>query len=104
MSTEGRELPPPAGASTDADATEMVRLWIGAGKSHVALNTGRFATEQEPQVWGLILADIAEHAIRDMIAADPSLGPPDKLRKSIEKTYKIRLRKSLAAAARGLLP
>lgn len=61
-----RELPIPAGAATAAGSTEVLRAWIVDGGLQVALDPAF----PSPDVWGILLADIARHAARAYAAED----------------------------------
>jgi hypothetical protein len=67
-----RELPLPIAPDAD-DAHEMIRFWILDGESHLSLNIGLFAPEDEARMFGSMLADIALHAVRGMTQANPDL-------------------------------
>ena len=54
------ELKPPPGAAADADASEVLRVWIIKDGLHVSL-TKAF---DDPAVWGVMLVDLARHAAR----------------------------------------
>ena len=89
----------PTEAAADSSLNELLRVWIGGGRSYVSARTGAFDRSKEAQVWGLALADIAAHVIDELRNQDPSLGSPDQLRKSMQKTFEVRLRRNLAEAA-----
>ena len=57
------ELSPPAVAVASKDGDEVCRLWVADGESHVELLYGIFGDE-EPRVWGMLLADVAAHIVR----------------------------------------
>ena len=99
MSTEGRELAIPVEAAEDDSLNELLRVWVGGGRSHIAARTGAFERDKEAQVWGLALADIATHVISEMRRNDPSLGSAEEVRKMMHKTFEVRLRRNLAEAA-----
>jgi hypothetical protein len=53
------ELQPPPLASTNAEATEVLRIWTAPGEGpHVILRT----TWEDPAAWGVMLVDVARHA------------------------------------------
>src|SRR5690606_13420962 len=54
------ELPVPPGAETATEATEILRAFIVDGGLQVAL----IPAFDEPDVWGVLLSDIARHAAR----------------------------------------
>ena len=61
-----RELPIPSENEGDAQATEMARVWLGNGSCNVSLLLGMYedaedCDEDELEVWGYILSDIAQH-------------------------------------------
>lgn len=99
MPTNTRELAVPVEAADDASLNELLRVWVGGGRSHISARTGAFERDKETQVWGLALADIAAHVIAEMRRNDPSLGSSEGLRKSMHKTFEVRLRRNLAEAA-----
>jgi len=96
MPTAETELAIPDGA-VESGASEMARVWVGSGRSHVGLRTGMYEPDSEPGVWGLVLADIAEEAIRSLVPDARRSRDIEAVRKQIEKTFKVRLRRSLAA-------
>ena len=60
-----RELEAPPLASNAPDGIEVVRVWLGLGASHVAINpvtSTEMGKGNEGVLWGVILADIAKHA------------------------------------------
>ena len=99
MSIEERELAIPAEAAENDSMNELLRVWVGGGRSHISARTGAFEREKEAQVWGLALADIATHVISEMRRSDPPLGSAEELRKTMHKTFEVRLRRNLAEAA-----
>ncbi len=54
------ELPVPPGADKAEEATEILRAFIIDGGLQVAL----IPAFDEPDVWGILLSDIARHAAR----------------------------------------
>jgi hypothetical protein len=55
----GSELSPPPLANTNAEATEVMRIWTAPGEGpHVVLRT----TWEDPAAWGVLLVDVARHA------------------------------------------
>ena len=67
-----KQLEVPSGAQGQDAAVEMIRFWINGGQDHVSINTGMFATADEPACWGMIAADIVKHAVLGMLEDDPS--------------------------------
>lgn len=55
-----RELPLPPEALVDPDAAEIFRAWVIRGGLQVSLQRAF----EGPEVWGLLLVDIARHAAR----------------------------------------
>ena len=51
------ELPPPPEAFAE-EASEVIRAWVVDGGLHVSM----MKSFDEPEVWGVLLADIARHA------------------------------------------
>lgn len=99
MSTDSRELKIPSEAAADSSLNELLRVWVGGGRSYVSARTGVFDRDKEAQVWGLALADIAAHVIGEMRRNDSSLGSSEQLRKTMHKTFEVRLRHNLSGAA-----
>jgi hypothetical protein len=64
-----KPLDPPPTIEGDANATEMLRLWIAHNKLNVAINIGSYqeSGHDEAQAWGVILADFAKHVSRAFI-------------------------------------
>jgi hypothetical protein len=54
------ELKVPPGAFEARDASEILRAWIVSGGLQVSLRRAF----DEPEVWGLLLVDLARHAAR----------------------------------------
>lgn len=57
MKNENELLIPPA-AEEDPKAIEVIRVWVAKGGQHVSLNPLAW---KDPQVWGIVLADLAGH-------------------------------------------
>jgi hypothetical protein len=58
MKTHSRQLPIPDPAFEDAQAVEMVRVWMAFGNQHVSIATGVWT---DPAAWGMMLVDLAKH-------------------------------------------
>ena len=58
------ELAIPSGAIAVADSREILRAWIVDGGLQVAL----LPAFDNPEMWGLLLADVARHAARAFAA------------------------------------
>lgn len=61
-----RDLPVPPATLRDANAREMIRVWIAENDLHVSLNLGMYADDpdggvDEREAWGQILADVIRH-------------------------------------------
>ncbi len=61
-----RDLPVPPDTLSDANAREMIRVWIANNDLHVSLNLGMYADDpdgdvDEREAWGQILADTIRH-------------------------------------------
>lgn len=69
-----RELAIPPGAIATAGSTEVLRAFIVDGGLHVSLDPAF----PNPDVWGVLLADIARHAAR-AYAADDNCGETEAL-------------------------
>jgi hypothetical protein len=52
------ELLIPPVAESDPNAIEVVRMWVAKGGQHVSINP---LVWQDPQAWGIVLADLAGH-------------------------------------------
>lgn len=66
-----RELTIPVENTGDDNATEMARVWLGNGTCNVSLLLGMFedapeCEDDELEVWGNILSDIAQHIAHGM--------------------------------------
>lgn len=61
-----RELNPPLAATTDPNATEMLRLWAANGKLDVVINIGKYEEQgrDEAKAWGIIISDFTRHVAR----------------------------------------
>jgi len=58
------ERPIPEAALRDADAVEMLRVWIAEKKLHCSMKVGMYRETMnipEETAWGTILADVARH-------------------------------------------
>jgi len=92
MSIELRELQVPDGVfDEEGEAVEFIRFWIAGGQDHVTLNMGVFAPEDEAKSWGMIMADLAKHAVRGMQQDDPSRGTPEQMMAELQKGFFERL-------------
>lgn len=60
MSDHPNQLPIPTGAAGDAGSVEVLSAWIVEGGLQVAMQRAF----DEPDVWGIMLVDIARHAAR----------------------------------------
>ena len=58
------EIGIPAGALADAGSQEVLRAWIVGGGLHVSL----LPAFETPDMWGMLLADVARHAARAFAA------------------------------------
>jgi hypothetical protein len=85
-----RELHIPSGVESSDDAGEFVRFWIADGSDLVALHVGAMG-ENEPDQWGMILADISIHVVRALQQMG-SHASDEELRAQIEKGYLQRLK------------
>ncbi|QDT00592.1 DUF5076 domain-containing protein [Adhaeretor mobilis] len=61
ITTHNNQLPIPNPVEADAKARELLRVWAGGGKQHVALATGLW---KDPANWGIMLVDLAKHLAR----------------------------------------
>lgn len=83
------ELELPAEVLESEDAFELLRFWAVDGDDVVQLYVGSMG-EEEPEMWGFILADIARHAIQALGQNDPSLDP-ESVRAQIEQAFRERM-------------
>lgn len=58
LNEQDRALEPPRAAVAEPDGFEVLRLWVGGGRQHVAL---RPETWKKPELWGIVIADFARH-------------------------------------------
>jgi hypothetical protein len=92
MSTELHELDIPDGVfEAEGPAIEFVRFWVAGGEDHVTLKIGSFDSTEEAGNWGMVLADLAKHAVRGMQQDDPSRGTPEQMLAEIQKAFFARL-------------
>jgi hypothetical protein len=84
-----RELEIPPLENPD-EALEMIRFWIDGEEDSVMLNIGSLG-DTEPESWGMVLADIARHAVRGLAQYYPELSE-DQLLKQIQVGYRLRMR------------
>ena len=65
--TELHELSIPQEVLEASSAHELIRFWVADSNEYVSMNISGFDdNSQEPILWGMILADIAMHAINGM--------------------------------------
>lgn len=83
------ELEIPGEVFDAENAFELVRFWAADGEDVVQLFVGSMGDE-EPKMWGFILADIASHAINALGQNDPSLDP-ETVRAQIEQGFRERM-------------
>lgn len=55
----GNELMAPEIAEEDPNSYELLRVWAAKGAQHVSMNWSVW--EEEPKVWGTVLAHLAGH-------------------------------------------
>ncbi|MEM9939159.1 MAG: DUF5076 domain-containing protein [Pseudomonadota bacterium] len=90
-----KELDVPPEVMLDNDAIEFVRFWVANNEDHVSLFIGAFdPPEDEPRMWGYIMADVAKHAVRGMMQDDPGRGTPEELMAQIEAGFFERLKQN----------
>lgn len=66
------QRPIPEAALRDADAVEMLRVWIAENRLHCSLKIGMYRETMnipEEKAWGTILADIARHVANALKSA-----------------------------------
>lgn len=71
------ERPIPPAATRDANAVEMLRVWVAERGLHCSMKVGMYeenGPHPEDRAWGIILADAAKH-LADALA---SLGIRDR--------------------------
>jgi hypothetical protein len=83
------DIDPPEAATASPDGDEVLRLWIADGGSHVSLLYGVFG-EDEPKVWGMLLADAAAHVVNAARAAQPDVSV-EALFAQVEQGFRERL-------------
>lgn len=83
------ELELPAEVFESEEAFELLRFWAVDGEDVVQLYVGALG-DDEPKMWGFILADIAKHAINALGQSDPSLDP-EMVRAQIEQGFRERM-------------
>jgi hypothetical protein len=83
------ELELPAEVIESDDAFELLRFWTVDGEDVVQLFVGALG-DDEPKMWGFVLADIARHAILALGQNDPSLDPAT-VRAQIEQGFRERM-------------
>ncbi|WP_170770548.1 DUF5076 domain-containing protein [Ruegeria lacuscaerulensis] len=86
-----RPLAPPEDVETNETAHEMVRFWIADEEHQLTLNIGLFDPDEEPRLWGSILADVAQHSVNGMLQDRPDAGSSDLLLAQIEAGFADRL-------------
>lgn len=78
------------------EAFELLRFWAVDGEDVVQLYVGSMG-EEEPKMWGFILADIARHAINALGQNDPSLDA-ETLRARIEQGFRERMEQRIGVS------
>lgn len=58
MNADNKPLPIPNAVQRDANAIEILRVWIADGGQSVSLKPDAW---DDPAAWGLMIADIARH-------------------------------------------
>jgi len=91
-----KELDIPEQVFDAEEAFELVRFWAVDGEDIVQLFVGAMGDE-EAKMWGVILADIARHAILAMGQNDPSLSA-DTLRAQIENGFRERMEQRIGVS------
>ncbi len=71
------ELIIPPAAKADANAIEVVRVWVAQGGQHVSINVGVW---EDPMAWGIVLADLAGH-LANAYAQEAGLDRQETLQK-----------------------
>lgn len=77
------QRPIPEAALRDADAVEMLRVWIAQQGLHCSMKVGMYRETMnvaEEKAWGTILADVARH-IANALQAGYSTDAADSLQK-----------------------
>jgi Domain of unknown function (DUF5076) len=72
-----RELTIPPAAEADPAAFEILRVWGASGEQHVSLFWDLW---DEPENWGIMLADLAGH-VANAFSQEKGLDRADTLRK-----------------------
>ena len=83
------EIIPPPDALKAPDAQEVVRFWIGGNRGHVSLLNPKPANAgpgQEGILGGIVIADIARHAVRALRHGAPGLSE-DRLVQQITTVF-----------------
>ena len=90
------ELEIPEAVVEAEEAFELLRFWVVNGEDTVALHVGAMG-DDEPKMWGYILADIARHSINALGQNDPSLAVDD-LRAQIEQGFHERMEQRIGVS------
>ena len=85
------ELNIPDGVHLDGDAIEFIRFWVCDNEEHVTLRIGSAPVEDEPEIWGSIIADICKHAANGLIQDNPEHGSVETVIARIETGFRTRL-------------
>jgi len=90
------ELEIPAEAFDAEWATEIVRFWVVDSVDHISLRIGSVSNkefdENEARTWGVILADIAKHAVNAIKQSDNTNVTRMQLYADIERGFSERLK------------
>lgn len=84
------ERPIPDAALRDADAVEMLRVWIAEQKLHCSMKVGMYQETlniPEETAWGTILADIARH-VANALESGYSTSAAESLQKIRDRFIK----------------
>ncbi|WP_298911681.1 DUF5076 domain-containing protein [uncultured Algimonas sp.] len=80
-------LPVPTPAIGAPDARELLRFWTANGGAHVSLSTVTHPDGEDGVLWGVVLADIARHAVNALCQSGNTKMDADALMTQITKTF-----------------
>ncbi|MEP3889692.1 MAG: DUF5076 domain-containing protein [Hellea sp.] len=99
MSADIHALAIPPAVYDASHAVELVRFWVADGIDHVSLRIDAASTESEqssePHTWGVILADIAKHAVNAITQSTFDENTKEQIFAQLEQGFAERLKEKV---------
>jgi len=100
MSTDVHELGIPPEVHDATYAKELLRFWVADGVDHVSLIIDGVSTESdhanEAHTWGVILADVAKHAVNAITQSTFGESSRKQLFAQLEQGFAERLKEKVS--------